>query len=307
MRYQEFRAMNTHILLAAEGSPQATRAGFARAQAFIQASEQRFSRFLEQSELTALNRRSGDWFAASDDLFSVVAQAARLQRQTGGLFEPAVLDALEQAGYDRSMEEIRAYGVSTAPVLFRARPRSIAEALLDAEHRQIYLPVGLRLDLGGIAKGWIAERAAQLLAEDFPACAVDAGGDAYMMGLPRGESGWPLTLEDPLDESRAVAILRLPPGAAATSAVTKRRWWKDGAPQHHLIDPRTQLPTASEWLSVTVLAPHLAEAEAYAKSLLIAGPGQAPAMAQAGGVEFIAVDRQSHLWGSPRSEEFFDV
>jgi thiamine biosynthesis lipoprotein len=129
-----------------------------------------------------------------------------------------------------------------------------------------------------------------------------------MIGLPAGEAAWRLTLEDPSDETRALAVLKLPPGAAATSAVTKRCWLQGGEARHHLIDPRTQLPAETDWLSVTVIAEHLAEAEVYAKSLLIGGSGQSAQFAQAGEpIEFIAVDQQSHLWGSIHSREYIDA
>jgi thiamine biosynthesis lipoprotein len=308
MRYFEFRAMNTHILLAAEGPEEQVQAGFLQAQAFIQAGERRFTRFSEDSELSQLNRSAGAWFSASPDLFEVVSQAVRLHHLTGGLFDPAVLDALEQVGYDRSMEEIRVYGAAIAPVLFRTRPRSIREVLLDGQRAQIFLPEGLRLDLGGIAKGWITERAAHILSECSTACAVDAGGDAFAIGLPAGESAWQMTLEDPSDETKALAVLNLPPGAAATSAVTKRRWLQGGVARHHLIDPRSQLPAETDWLSVTAIASHLAEAEVFAKSLLIGGSRQSAQIARAGdALEFIAVDQQSHLWGSDHSREYIHV
>ena len=101
MRYFEFRAMNTVILLAAEGPEEQVQNGFLQAQAFIQAGERRFTRFSEDSELSELNRSAGTWFSASPELYEVVSKAARLHRQTGGLFDPAILDALEQAGVDQ--------------------------------------------------------------------------------------------------------------------------------------------------------------------------------------------------------------
>ena len=103
MRYHDFRAMNTQVLLAAEGPDEFVETGFQQAQAFIEASEKRFTRFSEQSELAELNLSAGIWFRASADMFEVISLAARLHLQTQGLFDPAILDALETAGYDRSM------------------------------------------------------------------------------------------------------------------------------------------------------------------------------------------------------------
>jgi thiamine biosynthesis lipoprotein len=179
---------------------------------------------------------------------------------------------------------------------------------LDADLGRIRLLEGMRIDLGGIAKGWIAEQAAVLLSAFTEACAVNAGGDAFMIGLPAGEEAWRVTLEDPSHPEQEVAILKLQPGAVATSAVTKRRWQQAGKTQHHLIDPRTQRPAETDWLSVTAIAPHAAEAEVYAKSLLIGGSREVGWISGlAKDIEFIAVDQHNKLWGSERTREMIDV
>ena len=89
-----FRAMNTDILLAAEGAGDQLKRGFAQAQQFIQDGEKRFTRFSEYSELSALNRSAGQRFEASPELFSVVALARRFFHLTRGLFDPSILPDL---------------------------------------------------------------------------------------------------------------------------------------------------------------------------------------------------------------------
>lgn len=311
MEYHEFRAMSTAILLAAEGSSEAVESGFGQAQAYIEASERRFTRFSEHSELSQLNRSAGEWFEASPEMFEVISQAVRLYKKTGGLFDPGVLAALEYAGYNRSIDIIRSQGVSQTPasdrpkrVDFVAKRVDFAAMRLDPARRGIWLPKGLRIDLGGIAKGWIAEQAAIRLAAWVPVCAVDAGGDMFLVGTPAGEEAWPVELEDPSNPDRALTTLKAGPGAVVTSSVTRRRWQQGSQEQHHLIDPRTQQPADTDWLSVTVIAPHAADAEVYAKALLIAGSAQAEPIVQAAkDIHFIAVDRQSHLWDSERRGE----
>ena len=253
MQYYEFRAMNTGILLAAEGPAEEVTFVFPQVQAFIEANERRFSRFLENSELCALNRASGTWFDASAEMFEVVSLALRFHQKTRfqgaaqALFDPSILGALEHAGYDRSMDQVRSGGprtrTATAPELPVSEPTGhFAELRLNPALRQIYLPPGVRIDLGGIAKGWIAEQAARLLSKTAPACAVDAGGDVFFHGLPAGENAWRVTLEDPFDETRGLAVLKVRSGAVATSSIVKRRWEIGNRTMHHLIDPRTQQP-----------------------------------------------------------------
>ena len=86
---------------------------------------------------------------------------------------------------------------------------------------------------------------------------------------------WPIGLEDPRDPDRDLTTLHVGPGAVATSSIAKRRWQQGRREQHHIIDPRTGLPADTDWLSVSVIAPHAALAEVYAKALLIGGSREA--------------------------------
>jgi thiamine biosynthesis lipoprotein len=304
----KFRAMNTDITMAAEGDADRLAEGFREAQAYVEACEQRFTRFTDTSELADLNRSSGSWFQASQDLFDLVREAWDYREDTGGLFDPAILPALEKAGYDRSMDLIRAYGPGQGKPESVWMVQDLEVVQFDHTAHQIWLPPGMRIDLGGIAKGWIAERAACRLAEYAPACGVDAGGDLFTIGLPAGESAWPVTLEDPRDAEETLAVLRVPPGAVATSAITKRRWEQGGTWKHHLIDPRLGEPAQTDWLSVTIIAPSATTAEVFAKALLIAGSREAGVVASRNPeIDFIAVDANGKLWGSNHSKEYLHV
>lgn len=305
MDYYEFRAMNTDILLAAEGDKELMAKGFEQAQEFIETSEARFTRFSDESELAKLNRQAGSWFTASYDMFDVLKLAQRFTKETHGLFNPAILGALEYAGYNRSMDEIRENGVQLHGETEVEQVPDFMEVEFDDEDQGIFLPSGMQVDLGGIAKGWIAERAAYLLKCYTSACAVNAGGDMYLVGLPSGEEAWQISLEDPRDPDRVLEILVVKAGAVATSSITRRSWIKGERPQHHLIDPRTGHPAQTDWLSVTVISPRAATAEVYAKALLIAGSQNYESILDhQKDLAFIAVDAQGNLWGSSNSKEY---
>lgn len=316
MEYFEFRAMNTDILLAAEGGAACLARAFEHIRAFVRTSEKRFTRFSDQSELARLNRSGGGgtWFHASEELYEILRQAREFYDETGGLFDPSILDALERAGYDRSMEEIKAGGgiVSVQGNTPRERP-DFGAVEFDPRTRAIRLPAKMRIDLGGVAKGWIAERAADLLAAFTDTCAVNAGGDLFAIGQPVG--GWEIALEDPRDPAHALAVLRTGPGAVATSSITRRRWQVGDRSMHHLIDPRRAAPAETDWLSVTAIVPHGkpgssagATAEVYAKALLIAGSrGADQVHARRSDIAYIAVDANGQLWGSDNSKEYLDV
>ena len=302
METLRFRAMNTEIQLAAEGDTGQMKEGFQRAREFIQASEARFSRFLESSELSHLNRSAEAWFAASPDLFEVVRLSRRFFHVTRGLFDPSILPDLKRMGYDRSLDLVRKDG--SAPLLeslLEGERASFSEIDLDEDNLKIRLPKGMTIDLGGIAKGWIAEQAAVILSGYAPVCLVNAGGDMFLVGLPQGYSHWPVELEDPFQPENTLTTIKVDPGGVATSTLTKRTWKQGEIPRHHLIDPRSGEPAISEWVSVTVKADHAYEAEVLAKALLISGPADAEELARSSGIRFsyIAVDREKRCWNSP--------
>ena len=306
MQSIEFRAMNTDITLAAEGKPESVARGFGQAQKFIHSAEARLTRFAETSELSALNRAAGKWFSVSDDLYDLVREARDYFEQTQGLFDPTIIDALEAMGYDKSMDEIRAQGSIVPPREIVIRTASQFRAVeFDYARTAIRLPPGARIDLGGIAKGWIAESAALLLADYAEACVVDAGGDMFMVGLPRGQTSWQIEIEDPRDANATLTVAHVKSGAVATSSITKRRWQQAGHARHHLIDPRLNAPAETDWLAVTVLAPHATTAEVFAKAILIAGSREAEAIAaRRDDVAFIAVDRAGKMWGGQNAREY---
>ena len=297
MHTEYFRAMNSDIVLAAEGELAQVKSGFVAAQNFIEASEKRFTRFSEQSELSRLNRSAGNWFQASPDLFEVVKQAIFYFHKTNGLFDPTILSSLLNAGYIYSMDEIRRIGSAPQPVRhLRALVSTFDSVKLNENTSSIRLPVDLQIDLGGIAKGWIAERAAHLLSQYASACAVNAGGDMFLIGYPDGQDSWEVGLEDPRDPQIDITLLLLQEGAVATSSVVKRAWKQGGVSRHHLIDPRTGEPAKTSWLSVTVLASHAVAAETFAKAFLIADKDESRLLGQQNPeLTVLAVDKDGDL------------
>lgn len=302
IRSIEFRAMNTSVMLAAEGEEAIE--GMYATKVFIDECEQRFSRFLPASELSELNRSAGDWLQVSPELMDMLRLSMSYHKETGGLFDPSILPDLKQAGYDRSMYEIRAQGVSISAGSSKPTTRP-AFRELEFDENRVRLPRGMEIDLGGIAKAWIVEKAAQLLHKYADVCAVSAGGDILFLGQPLDGTDWDVYLEDPRNTTETLAQFHIPEGAVATSSVMKRSWLQGDKVRHHLIDPRTGEPAETDWLSVTIIAPDIITAEVYAKAILIGGKtGLSELCARRPEIIYLAVDPNGKLFGSPNSKDF---
>ena len=304
IRSIEFRAMNTSVMLAAEGEGAVE--GMYAAKTFIDECEQRFSRFLPVSELSELNRSAGDWLQISDDLMDILQLSTKYYAETKRIFDPSILADLKQIGYDRSMDEIRAGGVclpTHAPD--RTSRPAFHEISFDLAKNRVRLPRGLEIDLGGIAKGWIVEKAAQLLNRYVDVCGVSAGGDILFIGHPLDGMDWDVYLEDPRSPTDMLAQLHIPSGAVATSSIMKRTWSQGEKVRHHLIDPRTGESAITPWLSVTGISPSVAEAEMYAKAHMIGGEKELSNLSGAKQeLTFIAVDPEGNVSGSSNYKEY---
>ncbi len=304
IRSIEFRAMNTTVMLAAEG--ELALEGMQATKLFIDECEQRFSRFLPASEVSDLNRSAGEWLSISADLMEMLQLSVKYHKQTNGIFDPTILADLKRVGYDRSMDEIRTNGVTDGSLASDRRSlSSFTEINLDPTNRRVLLPRGMEIDLGGIAKGWIVEKAAHLLRQYVDVCGVSAGGDIFFIGQPSDGRDWDVYLEDPRDPTRMLAQLHIPCGAVATSSVMKRSWTHAEVLRHHLIDPRTGEPAETDWLSVTIICPNIIEADVYAKALLIGGWQEALKFLQTNSsATFIAVHSTGNLIGSTNYKDY---
>lgn len=274
----EFHAMGCAMAAFLDtGSPQAARA-LQQVPAWFEEWEQALSRFRPDSELNRLNASAGQPVMASETLWEVLEVALQAAAWTGGLVNPEVLTSLERAGYDRSFDLLQnPRGAGSPAAAFLAGIPGGQFALsgwqrirLDSPARAITLPEGVRLDFGGIAKGWAARQAMQRLSLFGPAL-VDAGGDLAASGPRADGSPWLVAVDDPLGVQESLAMLALPGCGVATSGIDYHRWLQNGSWKHHIIDPRSGEPAETDLMSVTIIAEQAERAEAAAKAVLIQG------------------------------------
>lgn len=263
-----FRAMNTDIaLLAPAAAPNFQRACDTVRDTFSEF-EACLSRFQPDSELSGLNRSGGKPFRASPLLFEAVVLALRSARDTDGVFDPTVLDALEQSGYDRSFEFV-ASAIAARPSRTQMAPVANYRSIhCDMASRTITLDGRLRVDLGGVGKGMAVDRALAATAFLGDRC-INAGGDVAARGVAGLDEPWTVALEDAGDAGTYSIAVR--DAAIATSTTRKRRWRVGGEETHHLIDPCTGRASSSPLRTVTAIARSCVQADVAAKTALLVG------------------------------------
>ncbi len=227
----------------------------------------------ESSELLRVNRAAGTIpVQVSHDTFQLVRQALVYSNMRPGSFDITIwplsriwdLDLLEERMSIPTSEEIE-----QARQLVDYR-----KLLLNPQKRSLYLPQrGMGLDVGGIAKGWAADRVAEMLQEEGALSALlDFGGNIVLIGNKPDSSLWRVGLQDP-DKIQGVylGVVESGPAAIVTSGDYERFYEHQGVRYHHLLDPATGLPVDNATRSVTVISATATDADALSTMLYILG------------------------------------
>lgn len=251
--------MEVRIVLYAAEEPRArsaARAAFDK----IEELENIMSDYRPESELRRLERRAGEWVQLSPDLFRVLVFAYDIAIKTEGAFDPTVgplVQLWREARRTKTLPDKRA--LDSARALVGPRRIQASTTTLD----QMRLDPGTRLDLGGIAKGYIVQHAVWVIgALELPAL-VEAGGDIAVSGVPPGERGWRIASGD--------STIVLSRGAVSTSGPQQQFVEMDGVRYSHVVDPRTGMALTNGY-SATVVYRSGAQADALSTALTVMGP-----------------------------------
>ena len=292
-----FRAMGSDVVAMLNGPSELS----GTAEAILSRLEAVWSRFVEESDVSRLNR-SNDWVSVSSDTIILFQRALSAWEITAGVFDPTILPSLVAAGYGESRSERPGRSILDAPTVRGASP-GMAQIDIDPACGRIRLGDSIAFDPGGIGKGLAADIVATRLIEaGARSCMVAVGGDVRVAGnTPRD---WTVEVESPFNPNDTIATLRILDGAVCTSSVRAKSWENDGEAMHHIINPFTGAPSGSSIVSATVVAGEAWMAEALCKAVIMTEPLDAIAYCQSHGVEAIIVDIEGIIWTTDGTARF---
>jgi len=260
--------------------------------------------WLPDSEVSLINAAAGGGkpIIVSPELFECLTRAVEYSRLSGGLFDVTVGAFSGTWKFDEDNDGT----IPAAPeVEERRKLVGWKDLVLDAKRRSVLLRrKGMKITLGGIAKGFAVDRATQILRKrgmvDF---IVRAGGDMYVSGR-HGDRRWRVGIRDPRGPRDAIfAAADVEDMTFSTSGDYERFTVKDGKRYHHILDPRTGYPaTASR--SVTIMAKDGTLAEGLSKTLFILGPKEGMAfLKKVPGAEAVIVGADNEVYISDGLKE----
>lgn len=224
------------------------------------------STYLEDSRISTINREAAERpVDAGEELHGLVVRALDISVLTHGAFD-ITYDSVGQH-YDFRLEQ-RPDTATLAEELGRIDYRLVEPGTHDATVR--FLRPGVRINLGGIAKGYAVERGVGILqAHGVRHGRVTAGGDTRLLGDRRGQP-WMVGVRDPRDEERVSVTIPLEDEAISTSGDYERFFIEDGRRYHHIIEPSTGEPAATV-RSATIIGPDAVMTDALSTSVFVLG------------------------------------
>ena len=275
MMTELFYAFNTVITLQAFGDPSRCHTAFADARAACRVFERRYSRTLPHSDIARLNAAEGGPVPIASDTAALLRAAQGYCADSEGRFDITMGSVVRLWDFHNGV----------------VPPRERIDAALDhVDWRTLRVweePNGAggeaqafaqlddplaAVDVGGIAKGWIADALAETLAaHGIGAFIVNLGGNMVAHGEKPGGVPWRIGLQDPRDKEGVVGAVEVRDASAVTSGVYERCFERDGAFYHHILDPETGYPAETDAAGATVLARRSLDAEGYSTTLLALG------------------------------------
>ena len=258
------------------------------------------SEWRDDSEVGRINLQAGQWVSVGPETAEVIDKSLWTGRVSEGTFDITF----------QAMSGVWRFGSAqtTAPTLPSPAEVKKLRALidyrkveLDSKGLRVRIPRGRKIGLGGIAKGYIVDRAVAVLRRaSLNSFLVQAGGDLYGAGRKPDGTPWVSGIQDPrAAQGVFFAAIELENHAFSTAGDYARSFVLDGKRYHHIIDPRTGYPaTASR--SVTVHAPDAVTADMIDDAVFILGPEKGMKLAESmPDVGVVIVDAHNKLWVSP--------
>lgn len=208
----------------------------------------------EGSEVDAVNEAAGkEPVKVSDDVYYLIQEGLKYSASSEGSFDSTIgpLTSLWHIGFDDARKPSQAEIEQALPLI------DYKKVTMDAENKTVFLQeAGMELDLGSIAKGYIADEVAKVLEDKGVTKAIiDLGGNLYMVGTNTKDKDWSVGIQNPfLTRGEIIGTIPESNRSIVTSGIYERYVEVDGVKYHHLLDPRTGYPFTNDIVGVSIVS-----------------------------------------------------
>ncbi len=284
---QEFYAMDTYMSIQAYGGD--AQEAVNDCVQYINQLEKEISRTNKKSEIYQLNKTGST--TVSDETADILNAALELAKQSDGYFDPTVapLSDLWQIGTEDAH-------VPKKSEIQKAR-KLVDYTKVEVDGDTVTMPKGMKIDLGGIGKGYAADHVTQLLRDKGVTGAIVAlGGNIYAVGTKNNGDNWNVAIADP-DNNDYLGKLSVSDTSVVTSGDYERYFEQDGVRYCHIFDTATGSPAQSDLRSVTIVSDSSTQADAFTTALFVMGYDKAQKFCEENDIQavFVCRDKTVHV------------
>ena len=263
-------------------------------EAACQRYEKLFSAFIPESDIGRINTAGGQAVRVDDETIELLEGALAFCKKYGDLFDITIGGAARLWDFHTNSHR-------------KASEQASREAAAHVGWRGVHLDRAARtvqladartqLDLGGAAKGFIADKLAIELREmGIAGAIVDLGGNIYVLGQHPDGRPWKVCIEDPDDERNSFATVDAVDASVVTSGVTNRSFTEDGLLLHHILNPKTGRPVETDLVCASVISSNSFAADCLATTLVAAGADRAVQIAREEGIKVVLLNTRDEVY-----------
>ncbi len=233
--------------------------------------EDKMSANMDESEIGQINMNAGKTYVeVSDETDEVIKKAIHYARLTDGAFDPAIGKLVKLWNIGTESERVPSEG-------------EIQDALQFVDYRKIELQnknkvklsdAEMRIDLGGIAKGYAADKVTEIMrAKGIKHAIINLGGNVVTIGKKTDGTSWKVGIQDPFEPTGThMGVIQVHDQTVVTSGNYERYFIVDNKRYHHIIDPKSGYPAENGIISATIVTSSSTDADGLSTSVYVLGP-----------------------------------
>ena len=247
---------------------------------FMEKLSKRLNGYYPDSDIYRLNKNAGcKAVKVSPQTIEILILSRKMYELTEGVFDVSAGRIIKFWKQMMRKEKLKKLP-PLSEIKKIASYKGIKEIRIDAQNLEVFIKnENIRLDLGGIAKGYIVDKTIEALKKKgVKSILINAGGDIYALGNnPQKEKPWKVGIRNPQNPRQIVNVVALSDAAIATSGDSEQFFTCCGKIYSHIIDLKSGLPVEKrKFVSVSVIAPNLTTADGLATTLFILGRDKIP-------------------------------
>ncbi|MBU5294058.1 FAD:protein FMN transferase [Anaerosalibacter bizertensis] len=273
--------------------------------------EDKMSITIEDSDVSKINKNAGkNPVKVDDEVYEILTRAKYFAELTDGAYEPTI-GPLVDLWNIRNEGKNNKHDIPSKEDIEKALNKVDYKKLELLEDNKVFLKEeGMKLDLGGIAKGYAADEIKKILKENgVNSAIVDLGGNIYAVGSKGQDEYWKIGIQNPQEQRGSyVGIIEVKDSSVVTSGDYERYFEVNGKRYHHIIDSKTGYPSDNELSAISIIAKSSTDSDALSTALFVLGREKSKeVLKELEDIEVLYVTKSDNIYISPGIKDRFDL